>query len=806
MATILNSAAHDDHHRRHQTQNNVRNPTSSSYQQRKRAIPPPVVDLVPLRTSLLHVSLQEEMHNSRGLKSTSLASAASSSTTTISAPAQGTHNSRVDSAIDLPEIPRPRVKASNRSSRVVPDEDIEPVEGLRDERLRQRPHRQPLASNCSRSSQPPHKNSPYSQSNNSSSNLLLDGCGETKEPKPLLPPLQISMDKKQQGNGDTKSATGTGTGDAEDGDDSYFGDILDKYCHSDDELYSPSTASPTSPFSTTSAWNDFRSPLPPTPPASSSRHQQNLDKAIASPRRATPLRNSTTQQSMIGGATAENNPILTASVRFNSYINTGSSSKDSRDSVSLNGHAVPSSSTTQQPSPTRTTRSYSKRPVPIPGDGTSAITSSRASILSTASFTNRNHSTPDLRDNRPEPPPKDSARRFRNSSTSQLSLLSSETFSSGPLHTFSEVVEAARRRNKVASISSVSSLSVGGVHPYAENATINDQSEPYQNQLSQLPSGSRHQNIYHQGQTNTIVSMSHSQSSDERMYYQQRQQQRLHEQKQVQRQNARSQESPYYLDGEASHQLSRTSLSPSEMLSQRFDDRAAIMRQESFSSIASSRHQQHQHLHQDIDYDGSQRLKSSLSKTPIARSRARDVHHGPRKVIFGDMITIVSIERPETPPPPPSPTELKKRAKLKKKKSKKGSSKAGPHPDPEYDSDYYNAPYTQEPAEVVVTLAPWIGNPNYDEDKQNSKFYYLDEEEEYEDEDYGYDASYDGDIRGGNANNDDDEEDDEDEDDEEEDGFGSDRRAWDNARGAVSPKKKGGIFKFKRAVNRLLRN
>ncbi|KAF9988340.1 hypothetical protein BGZ75_009592 [Mortierella antarctica] len=236
------------------------------------------------------------------------------------------------------------------------------------------------------------------------------------------------------------------------------------------------------------------------------------------------------------------------------------------------------------------------------------------------------------------------------------------------------------------------------------------------------------------------------------------------------------------------------------MLSQRFDDRARIMRQDSFTSIASSR------ATNQGGIVSSRAVKSALSKTPIARARAKEML-GPRKVIFGEMITIVSIERPETPPPPPSPADRKKA----KKKAKKSSSKAGPHPDPEYDSDYYNAPYTQEPAEVVVTLAPWIGNPNYDEEKQNSKFYYPDEEDEeegYDDDGYGYNASYENDIRRGPDEDDDDYDEDYDED-EDEDDLGDGGKAWGNGiagGGGVLPKKKGGIFKLKRAVNRLLRN
>lgn len=163
-------------------------------------------------------------------------------------------------------------------------------------------------------------------------------------------------------------------------------------------------------------------------------------------------------------------------------------------------------------------------------------------------------------------------------------------------------------------------------------------------------------------------------------------------------------------------------------------------------------------------------------RSPAGRERSKDANKQ-RKVVFGDMITIVTVERTETPPPPPADKKKKKKGMFKI------GSKAGPHPDPEYDSDFYNEPYTPEPAEVVVTQAPWIGNPNYDEEKQNSSFYYDYFEDEgdraspdYDGEDEDYDYEF------------------EDEDEYQHGGHGS------------PTKKKGGIFKFKRAVNRLLRN
>ncbi|KAF9928497.1 hypothetical protein FBU30_002346 [Linnemannia zychae] len=201
-------------------------------------------------------------------------------------------------------------------------------------------------------------------------------------------------------------------------------------------------------------------------------------------------------------------------------------------------------------------------------------------------------------------------------------------------------------------------------------------------------------------------------------------------------------------------------------------------------------------------YGSSNGLKPALLKTPIARARAKE-SKGSRKVVFGDMITIVTIERTPTPPPV---APLDKKAKKKLLQSKKASSKDGKGQmqnfDPEYDAKYYDAPYTPTPAEVVITTAPWIGNPNWDEERQNSKFYYQDDID-YDSDDYEYELPADSDIRLGPEDEDEDDED-EDEDDEE-----YQARPWGRGiagPGGALPKKKSGMFKFKRAVNRLLRN
>jgi len=196
-----------------------------------------------------------------------------------------------------------------------------------------------------------------------------------------------------------------------------------------------------------------------------------------------------------------------------------------------------------------------------------------------------------------------------------------------------------------------------------------------------------------------------------------------------------------------------------------------------------------------------------LIKTPIARARAREAR-GIRKVNFGEMITIVKIDRADSPPPAPV---LDKKARKKLLQAKKNALKEGKgyhqNFDPEYNAAYFNAPYTPTSAEVVVTLAPWIGNPNYDEEKQNSKFYYDDDyDNEYDDDEY--EAPFHPDIRLGPEDEDLEEEDLEEEE-EEEDDEDAKSRPWGNGIAGPSgrlPKKKGGMFKFKRAVNKLLRN
>ncbi|KAG0309401.1 hypothetical protein BGZ99_000864 [Dissophora globulifera] len=638
-----------------------------------------------------------------------------------------------------------------------------------------------------------------------------------QDSKPSLPLLQIPRGKQRSdknGQGAHGRVGGDKDDDDDDDDDSYFGDILDKYCHSDDDPASPSTASPTSPFSTGHAWADFRSPQPPTPPVTSSRHRFDYP-AIVPPRRATPLRNSSAAAA--NDSSVESSPMLAASARFNTYLQS-SSNRSSRDSLSLNGAAA-ASSNQSSPAPSPGIRAYSRRPVPVPGFANSSATSSpRASATSLVSYQQgHNYSSQDLRDTRPEPPTKDGSRQLQKA---QRHISSSNSQSSQHSSSFPTAIDETTKRNRTTSVTSFVSSS-GSVNPYADNATressspyadnatreisspyadnaTRETSSPYadnatrersnsnQSQFSSMsgPTRNRHSSQQQQQQYSQYQQHEQRQQQQQHTYYQgQKMQDRdgqQHNQQQWQqhREHHRDSqtnlaESPHY-QTQRSSQPSSLGLTPSEMLSRRFEERAGMLGQGPLSTVSVN--------------STSAGKKSALVRSSIARTRSKDTM-GPRKVVFGDMITIVTVERAETPPPVPTGDKKKK-----KKKTKKGSSKTGPHPDPEYDEDYYNTPYTPEPTEVVITQAPWIGNPNYDEEKRNSSFYYEDEYE-YEGDDYEYEASQDTRQR----LDDDEDEDDDDDDDEDED-------TDDYGSGTSSSKKKGGMFKFKRAVNRLLRN
>ncbi|KAG0267078.1 hypothetical protein BG011_009150 [Mortierella polycephala] len=563
----------------------------------------------------------------------------------------------------------------------------------------------------------------YGHRNNSSNNLLLDI--EERASKPILPPLQIPKDNQRVGD---KVTLNKPNDNEEVG---YFGDILDRYCHHDNDYTSPLTASPTSPFSKNLGGRDFTSAQPPTPPASSRQRQRhNSVQVMDQPRKPVAFRHSTAQPS--GTVSAESSPMLAASARFHSHLQSGSN-KDDTVSPSLYNRSMPT------PAPP-TTRPSTKRSLPAASSNMSATSApSRASAHTTASFLGLIHPTPDQRVARPELSPRDISRRSMIAQAlrgdiahAHLPLPPSGTHNAGQLKTFPDVVDAAMNRNKM--------LQEHQINP---------------NQRS---------NLLHQD-----VSFKHG--YDQRPQLQQWQQQQYDN---IQEQHP--QETRY------STRRSLPALTPTEMLSRRFEESTRPMSQGSLVNTSASR-RQHQ---QQKEYDPLG-LKPAFMHTPFVHTRAKG-HYDSRKVFFGDMITVVSIERPETPPPL---TTDKKKAK---KKSKKSSSRKGPRHDPEYDSDYYNEPYTPEPAEVIVKPAPWIGNPNYDEEQQNSSFY--DESDPGYEYDYEYEAPSD-DTR---LEAEDSAEDDLDEN--EDKPWGSDI----SSEGRSHPKKRGGLFKFKRAVNRLLRN
>ncbi|KAG9320112.1 hypothetical protein KVV02_003104 [Mortierella alpina] len=472
---------------------------------------------------------------------------------------------------------------------------------------------------------------------------------------------------------------------------------------------------------------------------------------------------------------------------------------------------------------------------------------------------------------RPDPPPKDTSRRphhshtmsthssssnGRTSSSSQPPVLSLDTQTSDSFGSFADVVDATINRHRASP--SVSSTASG--HSYNQDSHVHTQgsSRARSNSNQHQPamrSSDRYEPTAHghrsesgqgrsQGQGHTSEQSRHapshrhqehrehhhqhhhSHSSQGHHSSQSQSHSRSHSHSshsESQNQSPQQYHQPYKTSQSTSYRMhgstsqldltgsgystktSPTPLAPARGSSQQQQPPLLGERSRSYShgavSAATSSSTQH-------GYPSSSRgLKSTLVKTPIARARAKEAH-GPRKVLFGDMITIVSIERAETPPPPPVLDKKARKKLLQAKKNAAGKEGKGGGPiqnfDPEYDAAYYNTPFTPTPAEVVVTLAPWIGNPNYDEEKANSKFYY-DDEYDYDDEDeYDYDTAHASDIRLGPE---DDDEDDEDEDDEDDEEYAS--RSWGHGiagPGGSLPKKKGGMFKFKRAVNKLFLN
>ncbi|KAG0054398.1 hypothetical protein BGZ83_011298, partial [Gryganskiella cystojenkinii] len=766
--------------------------------------------------------------------------------------------------LDSSESKRPMNRRSNRDFRIIPSTETEVMDQFAIKDSIRHSH-QTLHENSSTSSIAPEVgqrssdrrslisttiNNP-SQSNNMSSNSDNNSNGRLKLKLPALLP-------------ETN----------EDDEESYFGDILDKYCNSDDDVTSPATASPTSPFSSAPGWKELKTAQPPTPPVSRSYRSH---KDTASPSRRTGLTTSTgtetLQSTATDGQALDNgtrytrsrnhstsdtassavSPMNAATAKFNNMYLQSSSNRDSRESLSrssvtsspLLATAQLSSSSSGGSSSSLVARSYVKRPAPLPNDAPSSSAvpiSSSQPIPSRPSLTSMS-TQESTRESRPEPPPKDSSRRHynnshggsngtsSNSSSNQPPFLSFDAQPQGQLaNHFASIVEATMMRHKASA--SISSNTSG---------TYNSNVDPYYQPPLQPQPSSR-------TKTSTGYSVSSSQSSQSGNGYTQEKPQthrsssdshiqQQHRYPEGQGHHDRSQQSSHaqgsHSSGRSSHTTSHRQLlhndhhQPNSTPNPYQDDTQyrnhggsmsqldllSSMQKPSSSSttLPYVSERSRSYSYGSVSAPSSSRpgqggygrvLKPAILKTPIARARAKEMH-GPRKVNFGEMITIVTIERAETPPPLPVIDKKQKKKQLQQAKKNASNKDGQQNFDPEYNAEYYNTPYTPVPAEVVVTLAPWIGNPNYDEEKQNSKFYYDDDYEYDEDE---YENPYESDIRLGPESDDDEDEDEEDDDDDDEEG-GS--RVWGSGiagGGGSFPKKKGGMFKFKRAVNRLLRN
>ncbi|KAG0281273.1 hypothetical protein BGZ96_001196, partial [Linnemannia gamsii] len=728
---------------------------------------------------------------------------------------------------DLPDPPRPN-RRLNRDFRIIPPDEVETLtETQLQESIRQPPRKS--------SSRPP-------------SVSLSQGVSSRTYQEPAL----------QLNNVD------------EDDEESYFGDILGEYCNSDndnddddDDLSSPRAPSSIS----TSDWRTSSNDQLPTPPSSRSSllpvappprrgaagagsgaaalaATLGQDSSIDSSRTRS-RNNSAAGTSSSPSSSFTPSPVNLANAKFNLYLHAGPS-RESHDS--LLKLATPSSSPSQSPAPT-TTRAYTKRPPPPPKDAVEPGHSLRVASVSTASsqqvshsglWNHNNDSLSDLKESRPEPPQKDSSRRVHHSNTNnnntytsshrsssqnttsqppQLSLDHHHHKSSGQhISSFADAVDATMNRHRAAP--PVPGSHSGHSHSNDRTTTRerssshghSGQSSSHHGQDREnsggKPSYRRHESV---GPGHKHEQHGHSQIQERSRSLppQARPDQHQNHSKSSQQHNqqlALMQESLYRMQGQGS--LSQLDVAGSGYKSTSIPPSASSRSSGQAPAYTGERTRAHSLASVSTNgssgrYPPSSGLKSALLKTPIARARAKE-SKGPRKVIFGETITVVTIERTPTPPPV---APLDKKAKKKLLQSKKASSKDGKGQtqnfDPEYDAKYYDAPYTPTPAEVVITTAPWVGNPNWDEERQNSKFYYEDELDYEYDDDYEYEAPHESDIRLGPEDDEDDEDEDEDDDEEYQ------ARPWGHGiagPGGASPKKKGGMFKFKRAVNRLFLN
>ncbi|KAF9436725.1 hypothetical protein BGZ76_003124 [Entomortierella beljakovae] len=799
---------------------NSQSHTNAPYrpQRAKRAIPDPNGPS-NLTSSVSQLSLLED-HSSL---SSQTQSSLPSSPSTVSLTNSFVDVRHLDSGVDIQEPPKPLNKRSNRDGRNIPAE-IE---------------------------------SPPSKPKYGKSHLQKDVSN-------------IIVQKQLTGSGLKSKAY---LSEDDDDDEDYFADILDKYCNSDEEI-----ATPTTPYSPVSKWKGPQSPLTPT---IESRNQFNktttsptrLTGAVATSLRTDNSRVSSDNQGNQKPSRSRNNstsdytsstapPLNAATAKFNMYNQTSSmrNSQESLTKSTPSSSPLPPSEYTSKTNSTtnhstNVTRAYAKKPPPPPKDD--FLTTSSASVSKSPSANPNTTAKPskssssslyqqssrsyekvyqndafvDIRDSKPEPPPKDGTRRSHTNQTtngnsyygnSRPPTLTLDTHSSGQLSSFSDVVEESMGRHRPSASSPSGSYygSTSGTHSHPSSDTSkrtrsSSSDQSHSNNMSHH-TGKPTSDLYvHQ---NAKLDSRHDQSGKNQIYgYSQdnsdypRKTQSGYENPAYNHQSSHYPQQEIQYPGRQDSYSAYGSSSQLDLSRSSYKSTSNTSRSQSQASPYPSGERTRSHSHGSVQtgsstslngYNGSPRsAKSALSKTPIARARAKEMY-GSRKVAFGEMITIVTVERSDTPPPPPP---LDKKARKKLLQAKKNAQAKGKQPqsfDPEYNATFFEAPYTPTPAEVVVTLAPWIGNPNYDEEKANSKFYY-DDDLEY-DEDEEYDAQYESDIRLGP---DDDDEDDEDEDEEEDEEF--EARSWGRGiagPGGAQPKKKGGMFGFKKAVNRLLRN
>ncbi|KAF9208789.1 hypothetical protein BGZ49_007539 [Haplosporangium sp. Z 27] len=777
--------------RDHNTNNNSQTHTTVPQrpQRAKRPIPDPIGHS-NLNASVSRLSLFED----HSLSSTSQSLPSSPSSVSLASSFNDVR--RLDSGIDIQEQPRPLNRLSNREIRLT----------QADNQSRQRSTQQDV----------------------SPAILQKQVTKENKSPN-----IKLLHEEEQE-------------------EDSYFADILDKYCNSDEDQ----SAQPSTP-------PVVRSYIRPAP---SSERTGNAAATAAPLKDNRPQlsdhlsqeRNRSSQRDSKNNSTSD---LLTplpspATSKFNVYFQSATvrNSRESLSKITSSPSSSPLLPSGQFPSTTPTTnnatRSYAKRPPPPTKDDSSAsfVLPSKSPSSPFYQQSNdknyRNNSSVNLGDLKPEPPSKDKIRRALHQQTTSSSningfqppMLSLDTQSSDNFNSFSEVVEATMERHKASSLASntdsrsyYNSESSAQTHSNSQlnsksrnssshgssgNVSQQTMSRFLDGDLNQSPKAASSPDDYGKNQKKYGYSQENSSHSrnqggyedkvyDSRQSYSQQQQQ---QQQQRQQRHSAAHDGNRLMHGSASQldlswsghksQNNSPSSSSTRASNQPANYQSERTRSHSYGSIQTNS------SYAISGYPGSTRTKSALVKTPIARARAKEIR-GSRKVMFGEMITIVTIERAETPPPAPPIDKKTKKKLLQAKKNSSGKNGQYQNFDPEYNAAFFDAPYTPTPAEVVVAVAPWIGNPNYDEEKQNSKFYNEDDIDYYDEDEYD---TYESDIRLGPEDDDEDDEDeDEDEDDEEE--YVS--RKWGHGiagPGGALPKKKGGMFKFKRAVNKLLRN